>query len=402
MKPRLVCVIAILISVLISKPSRGQHEVDEMSLINFENGVGFYPPDSNFAFNIRFRMQNRIGLTTRSINDLHAAEIEAMVKRLRLRFDGYILRQKLTYSFQISFTRYDQDWDRSHTPNILRDAMIYYRFGKNFYAGFGQGKLPGNRQRVISSGQQQFIDRSLANNTFHIDRDFGLFLYYTLKTGTVYTNLKTAVSTGEGRVGLTTDDGLAWTARLEILPLGQFEGNGDYSEGDIRREPTPKISVGGGIHYNDRARKTGGEYGDDLFARRDLTSMFGDVLFKYKGWSFSGEYLNRSVRGSAFTYNEDGTDSSWIYQGYGYNAQLSYNFRRNYEIALRYSAIQPGFEISYTEPATRYYTAGLNKYFREHRLKAQFNATYRQSDAIRGFAAAKSDWLFQVQVELGI
>jgi hypothetical protein len=41
---------------------------------------------------------------------------------------------------------------------------------------FGQTKLPGNNQRVVSSGSLEFTDRTINNSRFNIDRDFGLFL----------------------------------------------------------------------------------------------------------------------------------------------------------------------------------------------------------------------------------
>jgi hypothetical protein len=41
--------------------------------------------------------------------------------------------------------------------------------------GFGQTKLPGNNQRVVSSGSLEFTDRTINNSRFNIDRDFGLF-----------------------------------------------------------------------------------------------------------------------------------------------------------------------------------------------------------------------------------
>jgi hypothetical protein len=44
---------------------------------------------------------------------------------------------------------------------------------------FGQTKLPGNNQRVVSSGSLEFTDRTINNSRFNIDRDFGLFLDYS-------------------------------------------------------------------------------------------------------------------------------------------------------------------------------------------------------------------------------
>jgi hypothetical protein len=122
------------------------------------------------------RIQNRIGaiFTENENGKWELTDSEFRARRVRLRLDGFVFDPKWTYALQLSFTRADQDWDVSNVPNILRDSMIFYRPNKHWTIGFGQCKLPGNRQRVISSGEQQFTDRSLVNSTFNIDRDFGL------------------------------------------------------------------------------------------------------------------------------------------------------------------------------------------------------------------------------------
>lgn len=120
-----------------------------------------------------------------------------------------------------------------HPDSLHRPSGMLYTFNDNFYMGFGQSKLPGNRQRVISSGNQQFIDRSIVNSRFNIDRDFGFFAYYTLRPGDMEVRLKSAITTGDGRNALAIDDGLAYTARMEWLPFGIFKNSGDFSEGDL-------------------------------------------------------------------------------------------------------------------------------------------------------------------------
>ena len=104
--------------------------------------------------------------------------------------------------------------------------------------------MPGNRQRVISSGNLQFPDRSIANAVFTLDRDFGVFAYWTIPFAGQEVQLKGAFSTGDGRNALPSDGGMAYTGRVEWLPLGRFTNKGDYSEGDIEMEPKPKFSLG--------------------------------------------------------------------------------------------------------------------------------------------------------------
>ena len=100
-------------------------------------------------------MQNRAAFVTEDGDDFSINEFEARIRRLRLRFDGFLYTPKLTYLIQLSFSRGDLDYESLGFPNIVRDAYIQYAVSKSFSVGFGQTKLPGNRQRVTSSGDLQ-------------------------------------------------------------------------------------------------------------------------------------------------------------------------------------------------------------------------------------------------------
>src|SRR5690606_6271163 len=174
---------------------------------------------------------------SKGLDDLAAESFEFRVRRLRLKFEGFVYDPKLTYYIQLSFSRGDMDWRGfedarvNSSPNVVRDAVIYYNPTPNLKLGFGQTKLPGNRQRVVSSGDQQFVDRSIVNANFNIDRDFGFFGHLSGE----YFNLRGAVTSGEGRNSVRSLNGLAYTARIELLPFGRFTDNNDYVEGDLAR-----------------------------------------------------------------------------------------------------------------------------------------------------------------------
>lgn len=392
-----MCFILILTSV---NHVNAQRETDEKAYLNFKDGVGFMAPDSLFGMNIRFRMQNRIGFTIE--DDYEDAEYEAVVKRCRLRFDGFIIDSKLTYYLQLSFSRGDQDWDNSHVPNVIRDAMVYYKFNKHFYIGLGQGKLPGNRQRVTSSGAQQFADRSTLNATFNIDRDFGLFGYYNTKIGnTMVCEIKGAVSSGDGRGSLKTDNGLAYTGRLEFLPFGKFTNKGDYFEGDLEREPSPKLSIAGSYSLDQGATKNSGTRGIELFEQRDIESFFADIAFKYNGWCFLGEFAQRNCT-NPITYNSDSTSMVYVQTGSGFNAQLSYLFNNKIELAGRYTFIDPSVQmIGLTMPQQHIGTMGITKYIFQHKAKIQFNLSrIFQTNTL--LIDDKTLWNAMFQIEIGI
>jgi hypothetical protein len=347
-------------------------------------------------------MQNRVGLGTESGSDLNINEVDARIRRLRLRFDGYTSSQKLTYYIQLSFSRGDQDWDNSGVPNLIRDAMVYYNYSPNFYIGFGQGKLPGNRQRIISSGEQQFTDRSIVNNTFNIDRDFGVMAYYSNSIGKIHYNLKAALSSGEGRNALASDNGIAYTGRIEVLPLGKFTNNNDFSEGDQKHELTPKLSIAAGYSFNHMAQRANGQRGAYLHESRDLKNLYFDAVFKYMGWAVYTEFMERQTENPITISPDPELKNIYVYTGYGFLTQLSYYFKNRIEIGGRYSLINPSSEISAYESRTNEYAVGVTKYLYSHKVKLQSNLIYQQKENLSPITGSKDRWFIHFQVELGI
>jgi len=394
-------VILVLLAALLHVPMHlsAQQEVDERALINSPDGISF-KKDSLFLLNLRFRMQNRLGFTTVAGDDLSAAVVDARVRRLRLRFDGFVLDPKIQYYIQLSFTKADLELESGSVPQPIRDAMVYYTFHRNFYMGFGQSKLPGNRQRVISSGNQQFADRSIANALYTIDRDFGVFGYWTLPAGPQVVQLKGAFTTGDGRGASPGNSGMAYTGRVEWLPLGRFTNSGDYSEGDLEFEPKPRLSLAATYSHNDRAYRTGGQLGRELYANRDMGTFIAELLLKHRGWAWSNEYFDRSSP-DAVTVSIDG-DLRAVQVGKGFNTQLSKLFPSRYELAGRYSIVVPEQGVPGQVPRTEEILLGSTKYLNGHRIKIQLYLGYRWLEQRMALDATGSAWTTMFQVEFGI
>ncbi|MBF8148345.1 porin [Winogradskyella sp. F6397] len=367
---------------------------------SYGKGLGITSPDSIFKLNIRFRMQNRL---TYLNNDEEDDGYEAMIRRMRLRFDGYVGDPSIIYVVQLSFSPNDvgaiEDGDNL---NIIRDAIVFYRPNEHWNIGFGQTKLPGNRQRINSSGALQLTDRSINNARFNIDRDFGLQVYYLneLEDKLSY-NIKTAISTGEGRNWTKEpDNGLAFTGRLELFPFGSFKSNGTLFEGDLKREDTPKLMLSGVYHYNNNARRTRGTIGEDLFEKRDMQSVLLDAIVKYNGWAFQTAYMNR-ISDDPITVNpDDMSESRYVFTGSGFDTQLSYMFLSNYELVGRYSYQEPHKDIEALTPQTNQYSLGVTKYIWEHALKLQAEITNSEYSYID--SSTSNDWYLRFQVEIGI
>lgn len=380
---------------------------------NFKNGLGFATPDSSYSMNIRFRIQNRAMVNTVSDNDFSPATYDARVRRCRLSFTGHVVNPKLTYYLQLSFARGDMDWSvkdaindinnasENLSPNVVRDAMIFYKPGHNTQLGFGQGKLPGNRQRVISSGAQQFYDRSLVNSNFTTDRDFGFFVVQTFgNKEKSHLLAKGAITTGEGRNANQSNYGLAYTARVEFLPLGSFTDGGDYFEGDLAREAKPKLSVAGGYMYNDLAVRTGGQLGRDLYGQKSFALYFADIAFKYNGFCLMSEYMRRDAN-NPYVLGYD-NKLRFVPTGDGINNQISYCTKKNWELALRYTLISPNKDVLKDFRQAEQYIAGVNKYLNKHKVKLQFNLIYNKERNLATHTDLNKNFGAAFQVELGI
>lgn len=389
-----------LLFLLFVNTAKAQERDDRATILNFK-GIQYTSKDSLFYTNFRFRMQNRLGYSN-ILDGEDNGKFDARIRRLRMRMDGYIYTPKISYSVQLAFTRSDQDFDDTGIPNIVRDAVLFYNFSDDFYISFGQNKLPGNRQRVNSSGQLQFADRSLVNNEFTVDRDFGVSFNLSKKIGNMPFNAKAAVSTGEGRPANSTDDGLAYTGRIEFLPLGNFENGGDYSEGDLEREESPKLSIGGGYSYNDRTTREGGQTGKYVRDPFTLKTSFADAIFKYQGFAYQAEYMRRDVDNPLNKTDEDTPKDTYAYKGWGLNQQTSYLLNHGYEVAGRYTYLKPHRQIAGFEKQTEVIELGLTKYMKAHRLKFQLNANYTVKEGNYSNGHNKNSWGGMFQVELGI
>src|SRR5690606_26840432 len=127
-----------------------EFKIAALPYYSYGKGLGMTSADSLFQLNIRFRMQNRV---TYFNNEGEDNSYEAQIRRLRVRFDGYVGDPRFQYAIQLSFSPGDVgEVEEGKNLNIIRDAAITYKPDKNWSFLFGQTKLPGNRQRINSSG----------------------------------------------------------------------------------------------------------------------------------------------------------------------------------------------------------------------------------------------------------
>ena len=359
--------------------------------------------DSTWSMKVGLRFQSLATSKWDVNNGLSNPESSMLIRRSRLKFDGFAFSPKLKYKVELGLSNRDQSGASIYTSNASRqilDAVLKWNFSGNFVLWFGQTKLPGNRERVISSANLQQVDRSLLNSRFTIDRDIGIQLRHHFNlTDTFLVKEIFSIAQGEGR-NITTGNvgGHQYTTRVELFPFGDFKNKGDYKGSDLKFEPSPKLSLGVAYDFNNNASKTRSNQGsymtnDTGFYSTNISTLFVDAMYKHQGFSLMAEYANRTAD-DAFAKNSDGSlTGAEVQVGNGLNIQTGYLLSKTVEFSGRYTNISLDREIT-GKGSENQYTLGLSKYIAGHSLKVQTDVSYTDI----GFKT--NQLLYRVQVDI--
>lgn len=402
----------LLLAFLLPVMAMAQSNVPESSL-NGGKGLTFIAADNSASLKFSLRIQPLLVVNARDfevLTDPNLDEINMSIRRARLKFDGHLYDPKLTYKFELAFGMRNIGGVSEHTglgARIILDAVVKYQFAKGTSIWFGQTKLPGNRERVVSSQKLQTVDRSIANGRFNIDRDMGFQLHGKYMIGEMPINAALAISVGEGRNILDNNiGGLEYTGRIEWLPFGKFKSKGDYFLADLAREETHKLSIGITGDLNDKAIRQRGNQGSWLVGEdslgnvisynQTLKSIFIDAIWKYNGWSALGEFFYKTADNPVW-YDENNNRINSYYTGTGFSGQAGYVFKSNWELAGRYSMVQPDKDVDVSLGNQTQYTAVVSRYILGHALKVQSDLTYSIYELEPG-----GEWMFRFQIEVAL
>jgi len=344
-------------------------------------GVTLRSADGLYALTLKGRIQLR-GTISDAAGDEEAASTEFQARRVRLAFAGHFIVPELTFYLQLGFANRDTEADL-RLP--LRDAWVSYAPLRDFALRVGQGKVPFNRQRVISSSSLQFADRSIVQDELTLDRDVGIYAYSKNLLGLGdRLGYQLGMFGGDGRNRLSTRSGLLWVARVEFSPFGKFES---YSESDHDRLSTPRLQIAFGAALNKNSVRerstTGATYTLGGFDYRHLEA---DLIFKWAGFSLQAEWIWRDapVRSLSAMQLDGTTLTEYARAAWGYFVQGGYYFPFGLELAARYGDLRPR---SGSDPAlarARELGGAVGWYFERHSLKLQADYFYLFGDSFEG------------------
>ena len=128
-----------------------------------------------------------------------------------------------------------------------------------------------------------------------------------------------------------------------------------------------------------------------------LATWFVDAHFKAGGFSTMIEYANKKAPDGPEAYG-DSIDpnlvTGYFYTGEAINIQAGYLTTSNFELAARYTAVNP--EDITNRADNRQYTFGLSRYIKDHTVKIQTDFTILTEEN------NDNDFMFRLQVEVGI
>jgi hypothetical protein len=179
---------------------------------------------------------------------------------------------------------------------------------------FGQWKTEFGRERVSSSGRQEFVERSIVNRQFTVDRQKGFMIMGRVNKGTwADSRYYAGVFTGNGRGfrssgagSLDNRDGSPmWVTRYQWNFLKDDPG---FSQSDLEYHKAPVAAIAIGTMSN-RSRFTrfsgsgGGSldgYEVGLPGQFAVKQVAEDFVLKYRGLFLQHEFHRKNVRDRIF------------------------------------------------------------------------------------------------------
>lgn len=362
-----------------------------------------------------------------SIGDSYA---RFRIRRLRVRLSGDLPKYKISYRFQAELSGSAEVGEEA--GSALFDAWVAYTPVKFLEIKFGQSSnATENREMLMSSNALQLPERSRLTSAFAVPREFGLFVSSDLRLANdFFIEPSLSVTNGDGPNVFTNDHGgFKYGGRLDIMPFGKFVNLGRFRQGDMVRELTPKLIFGFTYSYIKGVSSRRGEasgtilYLDEKLNESlpDYTKMGVDFLFKYRGFSLLGEWMqgNASVPNEIkYRVRNDGSiSSSFLVNGVEdmpnyvksrmilgsvYNIQGGYIIKRNISLDARYTNFDPATYSFLNNPTIynrpKYYTIGLTKFFsKRYGVKVQASFTYVDVGSgaldIKGNAIYKNEYI---------
>ena len=359
-------------------------------------GFEFNTKDNRFLLQIQSRLQFRFAtpedqdpVTFDDFTDEKNAQFK--INRARLKIGGHAFQPWIKY-----------DWEFELAQTNLLNFRIKIEKWEWLSFQVGQWKIEYSQERVISSGEQQMVDRSVINRPFTIDRQQGVGVYGHLKgNGAADFNYWAAALTGTGRGTTSNDDNhLMYLGRLQWNFLGrglEFEG----SDLEIHEKPSALIAVSGVTNRSPYTRfsQAGGgslegyEEGEPGQYRVNQANI--ETALMYNGFSLQSEVHWKEITDKLNNNNADLLRGYYVQAGYFFHQSFDW-WPKPLELAARNAAYDPNVEADETKK--RETSVVLNWFFNGHKNKLSFETSYfvYNTESLE----RTDEWRFRVQWDI--
>lgn len=324
----------------------------------YNGGIYLKTKDGKFSLKIKNRIQFQGYYIDYEAPE--PSEKSFRIRRARLYFEGNGFFPWLKYKIQLTM---------EGAQVATRDFYLDFAYRKEIYPRFGQYKVPFSREYLTSSSSLQLVDRSIVNSEFSAGRDMGFSLYGNIDKRFEY---GIGIFNGSGKNSKNLDDDFLFVGRALWTPTGEFK----YAHSALEFPEKPVFAVGAAFTYfpgyeplkeksSDR-KHLASVVKNISVGENDVSQLTADFAFKYQGLSFEGDFHYRSINPE-----ETGVNSV---KSRGFRLQAGYLFNRKYELAVRYSSLDPNTDVS--KDLKQETTAGFNYFISKHRLKFQVDYSY--------------------------
>lgn len=364
------------------------------------DGIDFSTADDRFSLQIQSRLQFRYSVPNDedpiTFDDFQQRRRHTLaINRARLKVGGHAFQPWLKYY-----------WEYELSQNNLLDFRVMVEKWSFFNILIGQWKTEYGRERDISSGEQQMLERSLINRPFTIDRQQGISFYGRLQGGgRADFNYWFSILTGTGRgESANDDDHLLYAARLQWNFTGRFleitgsdvdfheEGAGSLALGaTTNRSPYTRFSQAGGGHLEGFEEELPGQY--------RTYQWMAETAWMKKGFAWQQEFHWKRIHDLV---NEETTTMLGNYVQAGYFFHYLWDWvPQPLELAARYTWFkQDLFDASevMSDEFEQEFALAANWFFHGHLNKLTADVTYlRFTDDMLEPAG---NWRFRLQWDI--
>jgi len=301
--------------------------------VTFAPGKGVTVRSADERFGLQIGLFAQVLYTFAHTPDATSEYTNALeIRRARLRMQANVFGPHNKMFVHLGFSPKDMQMQDGHpTKTPIFDWWLEFDHLRDAIFRFGQFRVPYSRERRVPISEIEFVDRSLANAEFNLDRDVGFDIRSEDIGGLGRLRYDVGISVGGGRdASAFKDFGFLYVARFEVLPLGLFD---DYRQADLDRRRKPALSIGAAYAFMDDAANNRGILGavPTDGGTTDFHNVTADVVFKVAGVSLNSEvFWRHGIRtyGDALVLDDEGMEvpaaDELPRNGFGWSAQLGY------------------------------------------------------------------------------